>query len=210
LAGLKARFGTFYLLPEGGSNVIAVRGCEEIVSELRGQLVDGFDAVCCACGSGATLAGLVAGLAPRQTALGISVLKGGGFLKQDVAGLMVLAGHGERRGWDILLDYHHGGYARMTPQLVQFMDDFERRHGVPLDPVYTGKLLFAVYQLIGSGYFTRGSRVVVLHSGGLQGRRGMAVKMQALRRQPVLSTGFYACSNTTDERALIPHNLWKL
>ena len=161
LDGLRREFGSFYLLPEGGSNELAVRGCAEIPAEIE---VD-FDVICCACGTGGTLAGIAAGLRPGQRAVGFSALKGGGFLEREVAGLQVRA-FGSRRGdWRIDTGYHFGGYARKTAELDAFMTDFCDRHGVALDWVYVAKMMYGIYSLARAGVLEPGSRVVAVITG---------------------------------------------
>lgn len=155
-----------YWLPEGGAALLALRGVTEIIDEMA---ID-YDVLVVACGTGTTLAGLLAAMAVDRRLLGIAALKGGRFLYDDVRQL--LPEHvGENRDWQILLDYHHGGFAKTSPALLEFIEYMQARFGLPLDPVYTGKALFAVYDLLRQGYFSRGQRIVFLHSGGLQGAR---------------------------------------
>lgn len=170
IAQLRERLGNFYLVPEGGSNALAVQGCRELVTTIN----EPFDVLACACGTGGTLAGLISGLEGHHQALGLAVLKGGEFLCDEVRGLLREAAGTACENWTINHDYHFGGYARMTAGLKRFIGEFEARHGIPLDPVYTGKLMFGLYDLIAKGSFMRGSTLVALHSGGLQGRAGFA------------------------------------
>jgi 1-aminocyclopropane-1-carboxylate deaminase len=159
--GLRDQFGDFYLVPEGGSNALAVRGCTELVEEIT----EDFDVICCAVGTGGTLAGIAAGLAPHQRAIGLSSLKGGSFLSDDVAALQHDA-LGEVTGnWEIETGYHFGGYAKSKPELVAFVDDFEARHGVRLDWVYVAKMMYGVFDLVQRGRFATGTRVVVVITG---------------------------------------------
>ncbi len=155
-----------YWLPEGGSCLQALRGVGEIVREIA----FGYDFFCCACGTGATLAGLIGETPPPQKVLGVAVLKNAGYLRGQVADWLRELGL-KRDNWELLLDYHGGGFGKARTELLDFMHEFQRRHGVRLEPVYTGKLLFAVFDLARRGYFPAGSRIVVLHSGGLQGWR---------------------------------------
>ena len=167
LAWLRERFGAFYLLPEGGSNALAVAGCRELAIELTRQTAGGFDVVAVACGTGATLAGIAAGLPPGKRALGFAVLKGGGFLAEAVAGFL---GEADAGNWSLNTDFHFGGYAKCTPGLLNFMNDFEDRHGIPIEPIYTAKMLYGLYDLIERGAFSAGTRIIAVHTGGLQGR----------------------------------------
>lgn len=158
LKPLLERYEPCYLVPEGGTNPLAVQGMQEMVAEID---ID-YDYICCACGTGGTLAGIVAGLAGRRRALGVVVLKGGGFLKGEVDRLL----ESTHDNYSLLLDYHFGGYARQSRELLSFIGDFSAKHRIPLDPVYTGKLFYAVWDLLKQGYFAPGSCVVVLHTGG--------------------------------------------
>ncbi|WP_432032639.1 1-aminocyclopropane-1-carboxylate deaminase/D-cysteine desulfhydrase [Streptomyces antibioticus] len=149
-----------YVVPEGGSNTLAVRGCRALGEELRGRA----DVVALACGTGGTLAGLAAGLAPEQRALGIPVLKGG-FLGDEIQALQQRA-FGARRGdWRLDERFHFGGYARVPAELDAFADDFERRHGVPLERLYVAKSLYALVTLAGEGAFTPGTRLAAVVTG---------------------------------------------
>ncbi|GAB2651894.1 pyridoxal-phosphate dependent enzyme [Kribbella swartbergensis] len=158
---LHQEFGDFYLIPEGGSNADAVRGCAELTAELDPS----FDVLFCAVGSGGTLAGVAAGARPSQLVIGIPVLKGGAFLEDDIAGLQRQV-YGARTGfWRLECDYHFGGYAKRTRELVQFIDDFEARHGLRLDWVYEAKMMYAVFDQVARNGFARGTTIVALISG---------------------------------------------
>lgn len=157
-----------YWLPEGGATGLALQGVGEIVAEIDMD----FDVLAAACGTGTTLAGLIAATPLSSRVLGIAALKGAGFLIDDVRQL--LAGQNiDRHNWTIDLDHHIGGFAKTSPALLQFIEQFQHRHGIALEPIYTGKLLMALYDLIEQGYFEPGQRIVALHSGGLQGTRGL-------------------------------------
>lgn len=158
---LRRRFGDFYLLPEGGSNPAAVRGCAEIPAEID---VD-YDVICCPCGTGGTLAGIAAGMRPGARAIGFAVLKGAAFLLDQVAELQRRTYGHVTGSWRIDLDHHHGGYARRTPALDRFLADFARRHGLRPDRVYVGKMLFGVFALAESGEIAPGSTVVAVMTG---------------------------------------------
>jgi 1-aminocyclopropane-1-carboxylate deaminase len=155
-----ARFGRAYVLPEGGSNAHAVRGCAELVGELDVP----FDYVCCPVGTGGTLAGVVAGLGGRAHALGFPVVKGGGFLADDVRALLPGPDPGN---WSLELAYHFGGYAKGTDELLAFMSEFTAAHAIPLEHVYTGKMMYGVFDLVARGRFPAGSTVVAVHTGGV-------------------------------------------
>lgn len=163
LSGLQAGQ---YWLPEGGATDLALQGVAELVDEIE----IGFDTLAVACGTGTTLAGLLASPRTRRV-IGVAALKGGDFLIDDVQQLLNNQGMTRHADWQILMDYHFGGFAKTTPDLLAFMQDFQRQHGIELEPIYTGKLLFALYDLIRRDYFSSGQRIVAIHTGGLQGKR---------------------------------------
>ena len=167
-------FGDFYHLPEGGTNVFAVNGCSEIIDKIN----EDYDYICCPCGTGGTLAGLISGLNGEKFALGFAVLKGASFLKQNVESLLELIGKPTLSNWNINLDYHFGGYAKFNRQLLEFVDRFISIAGIPIEPIYTGKMLFGIYDLISKGFFKQESRIVVIHTGGLQGLSGLKHKKE--------------------------------
>jgi 1-aminocyclopropane-1-carboxylate deaminase len=170
VARLREMFGDFYLIPEGGSNALAVKGCAEIINEIDQP----FDVITCACGTAGTLSGLVAGLRGGRQALGVAVLKGAGFLHEAVRELLLVSRVQCYDNWRIELDYHYGGYAKTTPELLDFIRRFESTHGIALEQVYTGKLMYALFEMIAQKRFARGTTIVALHSGGLQGRIDLA------------------------------------
>ncbi|EGX61433.1 1-aminocyclopropane-1-carboxylate deaminase [Streptomyces zinciresistens K42] len=149
-----------YVVPEGGSNTAAVRGCVALGEELRGRA----DVVAVACGTGGTLAGLAAGLGPGQRALGVPVLRGG-FLSGEVRALQTAAFGGPRGDWWLDEWFHFGGYARTTPELDAFAQDFEARHGLPVERLYVAKLLYGLLALAEEGAFARGTTVAAVVTG---------------------------------------------
>jgi len=173
---LRENFGDFYLLPEGGTNELAVKGCSEIIKSIDIE----FDYICCPCGTGGTLAGLVVGLNRNKFALGFAVLKGASFLKKDVSGLLKNSENDSLMNWDINLDYHFGGYAKIAPSLIDFVNRFISGNNIPIEPIYTGKMLFGIYDLISKNYFNEGSRIVAVHTGGLQGLKGLSKKFKRI------------------------------
>ena len=174
---LQNKFGDFYLLPEGGTNELAVKGCSEIINTID---VD-FDYICCPCGTGGTLAGLISGLKGKNFALGFAVLKGASFLKENVTSLVKSSNGNIFNNWDINLDHHFGGYANIDRQLLDFVSRFSSSTKIPVEPIYTGKMLFGIYDLITTGYFNEGNRIIALHTGGLQGLEGLSERIKKFK-----------------------------
>jgi len=163
---LKNRFGDFYCIPEGGSNTLAVKGCEEFAATRISTI--GFDVLMVPIGTGGTIAGMIAGLQDTKEVLGVSVLKNGGFLKQDIEDLLKKYCQVSYGNWSILTSYDHGGYAKVTQELLDLVTAMKMKHNLPLDTVYTGKLMSAVLKETERGRFSRGTTVLALHTGGLQ------------------------------------------
>lgn len=159
LQRLQQQYPDFYLIPEGGTNALAVQGCREILTTEDAQ----FDLICCAVGTGGTLAGLIEASQQHQQLLGVSTLKGD-FLTHEVAQLST------KRNWRILEDYCCGGYAKTTPELIQFIQAFEQRYNIPLEQVYTGKMLRGIFDLIDQDKIGPDQKILLIHTGGLQGR----------------------------------------
>ncbi|CAN5239851.1 pyridoxal-phosphate dependent enzyme [soil metagenome] len=161
-------FGDFYLIPEGGANLLGVKGCVEIVKEIE---ID-YDYICTSCGTGATLAGLVVGLQGEKEILGFSVLKGGRFLQEEVQKLVKECKEEEFNNWKIIEDYHFGGYGKHNSNLIDFINFFKKNNELALDPIYTGKMMYGILDMVRNGYFRENSVIVALHTGGLQGIEG--------------------------------------
>lgn len=166
---LRNRYGDFYFIPEGGSNHLAIKGCAEIISGIGTN----FDFICSACGTGGTLAGLILGLDSKSFALGFSVLKGGEFLYQNIRTLLSHYQKENFNNWQINLDYHFGGYAKINRELIAFCRGFEEQHNIPIEPIYTGKMFYGIFDLIRRGFFLKDSTIVAIHTGGLQGLQGL-------------------------------------
>jgi 1-aminocyclopropane-1-carboxylate deaminase/D-cysteine desulfhydrase-like pyridoxal-dependent ACC family enzyme len=161
-------FGPFVVIPEGGTNLSAIPGVAEVVKEID---ID-FDFLCTACGTGGTIAGLLAQLNNQKQVLGFSALKGDGDLAQKVDQLVLDYTGSRFNNYVIRNVFHFGGYAKITSELMQFIQSFKQKTGVLLDPVYTGKMMYGIFDLIRKDYFQRGTCIVALHTGGLQGWSG--------------------------------------
>lgn len=173
---LKREFGDFYLVPEGGTNALAVKGCEEILTAED----EVFTHIACAVGTGGTISGLINSAGKNQRVLGFPALKGEGLLDD----ICKFAPPGN---WELVNNYHFGGYGKVNEELIVFINDFFEKTGIPLDPVYTGKMVFGVIAMIHNGYFPDHSNILLIHTGGLQGIAGM--NRELLRKKlPIIKT----------------------
>jgi 1-aminocyclopropane-1-carboxylate deaminase len=174
ISKLKQKFGSFYLVPEGGTNEYAIKGCEEILSEEDSE----FDYVCCAVGTGGTISGIINSALPHQKVLGFPALKGD-FLKDEIRKFATA------KNWELINAYHFGGYGKVNEELIEFINQFYKQTQVPLDPVYTGKMVFGVVDLIKKNYFPKNAKILLIHTGGLQGIRGMNVLLKKKNKAPI-------------------------
>jgi 1-aminocyclopropane-1-carboxylate deaminase len=159
---LHHKFGSFYLLPEGGTNPLAVKGCKEILVDTD----EVFDYICCPVGTGGTISGIINSAFNHQKVLGFPALKGD-FLKEDIRKFA------HRDNWELINDYHFDGYGKVNEELIQFINCFKLKSDILLDPIYTGKMVFGVIDMIQKKYFPNGSKILLIHTGGLQGVKGM-------------------------------------
>jgi 1-aminocyclopropane-1-carboxylate deaminase/D-cysteine desulfhydrase-like pyridoxal-dependent ACC family enzyme len=153
-----------FWIPEGGATQDALRGVSEILNEIDIE----FDTLTLACGTGTTLAGLAKALPEKKRVLGFSALKGGGFLEKDVKKLIK---QNSLTNWSINFDYHFGGFAKTTEELNSFIDEFQTHTNIPMEPIYNGKMLFGLFDLIKNDRFKKGHQIIAIHTGGLQGNR---------------------------------------
>ncbi len=168
LAALTTQYGPCYIVPEGGTNEMAIKGTAEIIPEITSQLGYAPDYVCCAVGTGGTVAGLVQSASTETTVLGFVALNG--FAPDSLPVVRQQTASKPADWLRLYTDYHFGGYAKTTPELINFIRSFEQKTGMLLEQVYTGKMLYGVYDLARKGYFPAGVTVVAVHTGGLQGR----------------------------------------
>jgi 1-aminocyclopropane-1-carboxylate deaminase len=205
LENIKEKFGDFYLIPEGGTNELAIKGCQEILTEEDSR----YNYVCCAVGTGGTISGIINSALPHQKVLGFPALKGD-FLKDEIRifaqNEMSITGFdastdedvrpellriGEaipcsnkkqildtHENWELITDYHFGGYGKVNQDLIAFINQFYAENQIPLDPIYTGKMVFGVMDLIQKNYFPPHSKILLIHTGGIQGIQGMNLKLK--------------------------------
>ena len=162
LEKLKAQFGSFYFIPEGGTNELAIQGTAEIL-----EANDSQDYICCAVGTGGTISGIINSSVAKQKVLGFSAIKGSEQLEKDISTWT------NKENWKLITDYHFEGYAKISDELIEFITSFNKECNIPLDAIYTGKMLFSILDLVAKDYFQKGSSILAIHTGGLQGNKGM-------------------------------------
>lgn len=175
LTSIQKHFGDFYLVPEGGTNPQAVKGCEEILTPEDSK----FDYICCAVGTGGTISGIINSTLPHQKVMGFPALKGD-FLQDEIRIFV------KNENWELNTKYHFGGYGKVNEELIHFINQFYQDTKIPLDPVYTGKMVYGVFDLIQKNYFPAHSNILLIHTGGLQGIYGMNVKLKN-KNLPILT-----------------------
>jgi 1-aminocyclopropane-1-carboxylate deaminase len=172
---LREKYGEFYLIPEGGTNDLAIKGCEEILND-NDQI---FDVICVSVGTGGTISGIINSTKEDQFVMGFSALKGD-FLEKQIKRYIQ-----PKNNWSLINDYHFGGYAKVNEELVKFVNNFKFETSIPLDPIYTGKMMFGILDLIKLGRFSKGTKILAIHTGGLQGINGMNMKLRH-KKLPVI------------------------
>lgn len=160
-----------YQIPEGGSNCAALEGFTDFVADIKNGMAELPDYICVAAGTGGTSAGIISKLDFEAEVLSFPVLKGG-FMEENISKLLSECGQVSRLHWKVMDEYHFGGYAKWNEKLLQFIKMFYQNNDFPLDPIYTGKLFFGVHDLLQKGYFKKDSRILLVHTGGLQGVAG--------------------------------------
>ena len=162
------KWDDFYLIPEGGTNSLAVKGCEEILMKGDQQ----FNYICVPVGTGGTISGLIHSAEKHQKILGFPALKGA-FLSEEIKKLTTKSGN-----WNLMGDYHFGGYAKYNEHLVRFINSFKKKTTILLDPIYTSKMIFGILDLIEKGWFKEGTKILAIHTGGIQGIEGFNQKLK--------------------------------
>lgn len=174
---LKSQIKNLKILPEGGTNALAIKGCKEILTEDDKR----FDVICCCVGTGGTLAGIIESSASNQFILGFNALNNAGVSK-------LITKYTEKENWSLYSDYTFGGYAKVSPELIAFMNNFYQKYEIPLDPIYTGKMLFGIFDLIKKKKWSFGKNILVIHSGGIQGIKPMNLHLKK-KGLPLLNYG---------------------
>jgi len=181
LKKLQAQFPNYFIVPEGGANLYGVLGCLEILSEVEQT----FDVVACPIGTSTTFSGLVASAGATCKVLGFPAVKGGAYLRADVNNFLEQLQRLEEQppnlapssDWQFQTKYHFGGFAKMKEPLVRFMNAFWEEMQIPLDPIYTAKLFFGLKEMMLNNAFEKGTRILAIHTGGLQGIAGMNTRL---------------------------------
>ena len=165
-----------YVLPEGGTNYLAVKGCEEILSESDKE----FDYICCSVGTGGTLSGLINSSESNQSLIGFSALKGD-FLQNVISPLT------NKNNWAVNTNYHFNGYAKISRELIEFINDFKKDYNIQLDPIYTGKMMYGIMDMIKNNKFKKNTSILAIHTGGLQAIDGMNIELKR-KGMPLINT----------------------
>lgn len=161
-----------FFIDEGGSSVLGAKGCSELVEELDGR----YDHIICACGTGTTAAGIINGIVQHKLPTqfhGVPVLKNGEFLRKDIDAFLE-----KPSNYHLHTDYHFGGYGKVNDKLIRFVKQFVADTGILIEPIYTGKMLCALYDLAAKNRFSPGSRILAIHTGGIWGLLGMKDKFK--------------------------------
>ena len=170
---IASQFGNPYVIPEGGSNLLAVKGVAELVAEID---ID-FDYICSAVGSGGTLAGIICGLGGNYKVLGFPAIKSAEYLNDIIFSFIKIYNNTIFDNWKLIYDYHFGGFAKINYELISFILEFEKNNNIIPDRIYTGKMLYGIYDLIKKNYFSKDETIIAIHTGGLQGNAGMQPKI---------------------------------
>jgi len=174
---LRSTFGDIYVIPEGGTNELAIKGCMEILTEQDYE----FDIICCAVGTGGTITGIINSSNNNQTILGFPALKGN-FLNMEIKKMT------SKKNWKLINDYHFGGYGKIHQDEINFINQFTKNHAIPLDPIYTGKMMYGIFDMIRKGMFSKNTRILAIHTGGLQGIKGMNKKLEKKKLPLIITT----------------------
>ena len=162
---LKYNLGEFYLIPEGGTNKLGVKGTEQILTKK-----DNYDVICLPVGTGGTISGIINSSGNHQKIIGFPAIKGFGSLKSDIASMS------NKENWTLINNYVFGGYAKINNELIDFINNFYKSYNIPLDCIYTGKMMYGVLDLINNEYFKKNTKILTIHTGGLLANKGINSK----------------------------------
>ena len=176
IRNLRNEFGTFYLIPEGGTNDLAIKGCEEIITNDEFQ----YDYICSSVGTAGTITGIINASLSHQKIIGFPALKGS-FISKEISNFA------NKMNWEIESDYHFGGYGKISDALIRFINEFFLKYNIPLDPIYTGKMMYGIFDLIDKNYFPKNSKVLAIHTGGLQGINGMNELLKKQQKEIIIT-----------------------
>ncbi len=167
IKNLQSKFGDFYMVPEGGSNDLAIKGASEIIFDID----EHYDIIACACGTGGTVAGIIKGIYERNLfntkIIGFPVLKGGEFIINEIKGFLEKEIY-SKVNWEINSNYHFGGYGKTKPELIEFIKKFKNQNNINLDYIYTGKMMYGIYDLVKSDKLDKAKKILTIHTGGTQ------------------------------------------
>ena len=170
---LLEKYSNSYLIPEGGTNHLAIKGCEEILTKEDNT----FTHVTCAMGTGGTVTGIINSSLEHQNILVFPSLKGN-WIVDEINSLKP-----NKENWKVISDYHFGGYGKVSDELITFINEFKKLTTISLDPIYTGKMMFGLLKKIEENHFKKGSKILAIHTGGLQGITGMNVLLESKNKE---------------------------
>lgn len=170
---MKNKWGDFYLIPEGGTNIFGVQGCQEILTNEDKK----FDFICCSVGTGGTISGLINASKKHQKIVGFPALKGN-FLSEEIKKYIT-----KKNKWRLQKNYDFGGYAKHSEDLISFINSFKKETDILLDPVYTGKMVFGILDLVKNDSFEENSKILAIHTGGIQGIEGVNRKLKEKNKE---------------------------
>lgn len=176
LMELENQFPNSYFLPEGGTNLLAIKGCEEILTDADA----GFTHIACAMGTGGTVIGVINSSSIAQKVMVFPALKGN-WIVDEIKSLQP-----NKSNWKVISDYHFGGYGKITEELITFINEFKKETAIALDPIYTGKMLFGILKEIQKGKFEQGDKILAIHTGGLQGIEGVNLRLKQKNKRIIL------------------------
>lgn len=189
---LNKQYPNFFIVPEGGSNALAIPGVAEICQELKSQTE--YDTLITPVGSAGTISGLIQGDNGEHNILGIAVLKQQDYLENEISGLLSTNDNAKNvQNWKILNEFHQGGYAKFSQSNLAQLKSFQQAVNIPFEPVYSGKMILALLALIQDNYFPKGHRIVLLHTGGLQGLGGLIEQKKITADEWPLPLALRAC-----------------